>query len=121
MQAARLTRSVDSEAIEQAGAAEEQVAVDRPPVRPGDLVPAGVRALDSDDEAPVNGKVGDPCHRAPEQAGEGFQQAQREMYAKQAREVDIIITTALIPGKPAPRLITAEMVRTGLDLAGVAR
>ncbi|MEO7548388.1 MAG: Re/Si-specific NAD(P)(+) transhydrogenase subunit alpha [Ramlibacter sp.] len=42
---------------------------------------------------------------------EGFQQAQREMYARQAREVDIIITTALIPGKPAPRLITAEMVR----------
>ncbi len=32
----------------------------------------------------------------------GFQQAQRDMYAKQAREVDIIITTALIPGKPAP-------------------
>jgi NAD(P) transhydrogenase subunit alpha len=43
---------------------------------------------------------------------EGFQQAQREMYAKQAREADIIVTTALIPGKPAPRLITAEMVRT---------
>ena len=43
---------------------------------------------------------------------EGFQQAQREMYAKQAREVDIIVTTALIPGKPAPRLITAEMVRS---------
>ena len=41
---------------------------------------------------------------------EGFQAAQREMYAQQAREVDIIITTALIPGKPAPRLITAEMV-----------
>ena len=43
---------------------------------------------------------------------EGFQQAQREMYAKQAREVDIIITTALIPGKPAPKLITAEMVKS---------
>jgi len=43
---------------------------------------------------------------------EGFQQAQRDMYAKQAREVDIIITTALIPGKPAPRLITAEMVQS---------
>ncbi len=43
---------------------------------------------------------------------EGFQQAQREMYAQQAREVDIIITTALIPGKPAPKLITAEMVRS---------
>ena len=43
---------------------------------------------------------------------EGFQQAQREMYAKQAADADIIITTALIPGKPAPRLITAEMVKT---------
>ncbi|MBI4998966.1 MAG: Re/Si-specific NAD(P)(+) transhydrogenase subunit alpha, partial [Rhodocyclales bacterium] len=37
---------------------------------------------------------------------EGFQQAQREMYASQARDADIIITTALIPGKPAPKLIT---------------
>jgi NAD(P) transhydrogenase subunit alpha len=43
---------------------------------------------------------------------EGFQKAQREMYAKQAREVDIIITTALIPGKPAPKLISADMVRS---------
>ncbi|NDE45461.1 MAG: Re/Si-specific NAD(P)(+) transhydrogenase subunit alpha [Betaproteobacteria bacterium] len=43
---------------------------------------------------------------------EGFQAAQRAMYAQQAREVDIIITTALIPGKPAPRLITAEMVQS---------
>jgi NAD(P) transhydrogenase subunit alpha len=43
---------------------------------------------------------------------EGFQKAQREMYAHQAKEVDIIITTALIPGKPAPKLITAEMVRS---------
>ena len=43
---------------------------------------------------------------------EGFQQAQRDMYAKQAKEVDIIITTALIPGKPAPRLITADMVKS---------
>ena len=43
---------------------------------------------------------------------EGFQKAQREVFAKQAKEVDIIITTALIPGKPAPKLITAEMVRS---------
>ena len=43
---------------------------------------------------------------------EGFQTAQRAMYAQQAREVDIIITTALIPGKPAPKLITAEMVQS---------
>ena len=43
---------------------------------------------------------------------EGFQKAQRELFAKQAKEVDIIITTALIPGKPAPKLITAEMVQS---------
>jgi NAD(P) transhydrogenase subunit alpha len=43
---------------------------------------------------------------------EGFQQAQRAMYARQARDADIIITTALIPGKPAPKLITAEMVQS---------
>ena len=33
-----------------------------------------------------------------------------ELYAEQAPDVDIIITTALIPGRPAPRLITGEMV-----------
>jgi NAD(P) transhydrogenase subunit alpha len=43
---------------------------------------------------------------------EGFQAAQRRMYAEQARDADIIITTALIPGKPAPKLITAEMVQS---------
>ncbi len=43
---------------------------------------------------------------------EGFQKAQREMYAKQAAEVDIVITTALIPGKPAPKLISADMVKS---------
>ena len=34
------------------------------------------------------------------------------MYAEAGQGVDIIITTALIPGKPAPRLITAEMVQS---------
>jgi NAD(P) transhydrogenase subunit alpha len=43
---------------------------------------------------------------------EGFQKAQAAVFARQAEEVDIIITTALIPGKPAPRLITADMVRS---------
>ena len=43
---------------------------------------------------------------------EGFQKAQREVFAKQAKEVDVIITTALIPGKPAPKLISADMVRS---------
>ena len=43
---------------------------------------------------------------------EGFQKAQLALFAKQAKEVDIIITTALIPGKPAPKLITADMVQS---------
>jgi len=43
---------------------------------------------------------------------EGFQKAQLETFAKQAKDVDIIITTALIPGKPAPKLITAAMVKS---------
>jgi NAD(P) transhydrogenase subunit alpha len=41
-----------------------------------------------------------------------FIAAEMALFARQAAEVDIIITTALIPGKPAPRLITAEMVRS---------
>ena len=43
---------------------------------------------------------------------EGFQQAQREMYAREVKDADIVITTALIPGKPAPKLISAEMVKS---------
>ncbi len=39
-----------------------------------------------------------------------FIKAEMALFAEQAREVDIIITTALIPGKPAPKLITREMV-----------
>lgn len=39
-----------------------------------------------------------------------FIDAEMELFAQQAKEVDIIITTAAIPGKPAPRLITKEMV-----------
>lgn len=41
-----------------------------------------------------------------------FQEAQRATFAKQAKDVDIIVTTALIPGKPAPKLITADMVQS---------
>ncbi|WP_439238345.1 Re/Si-specific NAD(P)(+) transhydrogenase subunit alpha [Lonepinella sp. BR2919] len=41
---------------------------------------------------------------------EEFNRRAMELYAAQAKEVDIIITTAAIPGKPAPRLITKQMV-----------
>ena len=43
---------------------------------------------------------------------EGYQKAQAEMIARQAMDVDVIVTTALIPGKPAPKLITAGMVKS---------
>ncbi|MEZ9862812.1 Re/Si-specific NAD(P)(+) transhydrogenase subunit alpha [Vibrio breoganii] len=39
-----------------------------------------------------------------------FNKKAEELYAEQAKNVDIIITTALIPGRPAPKLITKEMV-----------
>ena len=42
---------------------------------------------------------------------EGFQQAQRQVFARESKDADIIVTTALIPGKPAPKLISADMVR----------
>ena len=41
-----------------------------------------------------------------------FIDAEMALFAAQAKEVDIIITTALIPGRPAPKLITAEMVKS---------
>ncbi len=41
-----------------------------------------------------------------------FIRAEMELFAEQAKEVDIIVTTALIPGKPAPKLITVDMVKS---------
>jgi H+-translocating NAD(P) transhydrogenase subunit alpha len=41
-----------------------------------------------------------------------FIAAEMALFALQAREVDIIITTALVPGKPAPVLITEDMVKS---------
>ena len=41
-----------------------------------------------------------------------FLKAEMALFAQQAMQVDIIITTALIPGKPAPKLITKGMVES---------
>ncbi len=43
--------------------------------------------------------------------GEEFYQRQRELLARVVAENDVVITTALVPGKKAPVLISAEMVR----------
>jgi NAD(P) transhydrogenase subunit alpha len=42
--------------------------------------------------------------------GEDYKAREAQLYADQCKDVDIVITTALIPGRPAPRLITGEMV-----------
>jgi len=44
---------------------------------------------------------------------EAYNARAAQMYTEQAADVDIIITTALIPGRPAPKLLTAE------DVAGM--
>src|SRR3954447_7037656 len=43
--------------------------------------------------------------------GEDFLRKQREIVQRHLAAADAVITTALVPGKPAPRLVTAEMVR----------
>ncbi len=54
------------------------------------------------------------------------QQAQRDTLAKQIGKSDVVITTALVPGRPAPRLVTADAVHAMkpgsvvVDLAGEA-
>ncbi|GAA1394774.1 Re/Si-specific NAD(P)(+) transhydrogenase subunit alpha [Luteococcus peritonei] len=44
------------------------------------------------------------------EASDDFAARAAELYAEQAKDVDIIITTAAIPGRPSPKLITADMV-----------
>jgi NAD(P) transhydrogenase subunit alpha len=44
---------------------------------------------------------------------EAYNARAAEIYTEQARDVDIVITTALIPGRPAPKLLTAS------DVAGM--
>ncbi|MET9932378.1 Re/Si-specific NAD(P)(+) transhydrogenase subunit alpha, partial [Streptomyces sp. NPDC006324] len=47
---------------------------------------------------------------AASEMGDDYKAREAELYAAQCHEVDIVVTTALIPGRPAPTLITAEMV-----------
>ncbi|MBB5168506.1 Re/Si-specific NAD(P)(+) transhydrogenase subunit alpha [Mycobacterium sp. AZCC_0083] len=42
--------------------------------------------------------------------GDDYKVREAQLYSEQCKDVDIIVTTALIPGRPAPRIITAEMV-----------
>ena len=46
------------------------------------------------------------------QMSDDFLKAEMALFAQQAMQVDIIVTTALIPGKPAPKLLTHGMVES---------
>lgn len=65
----------------------------------------GAEALEVQMEEDGTGSGGYAKEMSPE-----FIKAEMELFKKQAKEVDIIITTALIPGKPAPKLILKEHV-----------
>jgi NAD(P) transhydrogenase alpha subunit len=69
-----------------------------------------VRSLGGEYVAVPAGEVEVSADGYAREMGEDFNRRAALMYAEQAPDVDIIITTALIPGRPAPRLITEEMV-----------
>ena len=65
----------------------------------------GAEFLEMDFEEEGSGQGG-----YAKQMSAAFIEAEMALFAAQAKEVDIIVTTALIPGKPAPKLITEAMV-----------
>lgn len=67
----------------------------------------GAEFLELEFEEESSGEGGYAKVMSPE-----FIKAEMDLFAAQAKEVDIIITTALIPGKKAPKLITTEMVKS---------
>jgi len=69
----------------------------------------GAEFLEMDYEEPEDTGSGDGYAKEMSKA---FIDAEMALFAEQARDVDIIITTAMIPGKPAPKLITEDMVKS---------
>jgi NAD(P) transhydrogenase subunit alpha len=67
----------------------------------------GAEFLELDYEEPEDTGSGDGYAKEMSKA---FIDAEMALFLEQAKDVDIIITTAMIPGKPAPKLITEEMV-----------
>ncbi len=70
----------------------------------------GAEFLELDFEEEGSGTGGYAKEMSP-----AFIEAEMSLFREQAADVDIIITTALIPGKPAPKLILADMVETMRD------
>jgi NAD(P) transhydrogenase subunit alpha len=61
-------------------------------------------------ELPLETKDAEDARGYAQAQDESFYQRQRELLGRAVAESDIVITTAVIPGKPAPVLVTAEMV-----------
>jgi NAD(P) transhydrogenase subunit alpha len=62
------------------------------------------------DPAGASEKAGVSATGYAKEMGDDYKAREAALYAEQCKDVDIIITTALIPGRPAPRIITADMV-----------
>jgi NAD(P) transhydrogenase subunit alpha len=69
----------------------------------------GAEFLEMDYEEPEDTGKGDGYAKEMSKA---FIDAEMALFAEQAKDVDIIITTAMIPGRPAPKLITEAMVHS---------
>jgi H+-translocating NAD(P) transhydrogenase subunit alpha len=96
-----------------------------------DVRPAVKEQVESLGAKFVEVALSDDEKRAAETAGgyaremsDDYKQRQAALIAERAKAADIVITTALIPGRPAPRLVTEETVRgmkpgsVIVDLAG---
>jgi NAD(P) transhydrogenase subunit alpha len=87
----------------------------------------GATFVEAEDEKEAEAVVGgETAAGYAEQLSEREQEAEHRLLARHVAKADVVITTALVPGKPAPLLITEEMVRgmrpgsTIVDLAAEA-
>ncbi|MCI4378905.1 hypothetical protein PGIGA_G00221630 [Pangasianodon gigas] len=97
-----------------AGAAKSMGAI----VRGFDTRPAALEQFKSFGAEPLEVDVkesGEGIGGYAKEMSKEFIEAEMALFAKQCKEVDIVISTALIPGKKAPVLITREMVESMKD------
>jgi H+-translocating NAD(P) transhydrogenase subunit alpha len=62
-------------------------------------------------ELPIEAKDAQDERGYARAQGEDFYKRQRELLGKVVAESDVVITTAVVPGKKSPVLVTADMVR----------
>ncbi|MCZ6478446.1 MAG: Re/Si-specific NAD(P)(+) transhydrogenase subunit alpha [Gemmatimonadetes bacterium] len=87
----------------------------------------GATFVEAEEEEEAEAVVGgETAAGYAEQLSEREQEAEHRLLARHVAKADVVITTALVPGKPAPLLITEDMVRgmrpgsTIVDLAAEA-